>query len=72
MVRIEKNKIFIELEQTSPEEFYKSLLNDTITCIQALREADLEEDMYFLLELYKALLPDQEQVNKMFGKKKPT
>ena len=72
MVRIEGNKIIIELKQTLPEEFYRSLLNDTITCIQALRETDAEEDMYFLLELYKALLPDQEQINKMFGKKKPT
>jgi len=68
MVRIEGNKIIIELEQTSPEEFYKSLLNDTISCIQALQETDIE-DVYFLLELYKAMLPDQEQVNKMFRKR---
>jgi hypothetical protein len=69
MVRIEGNKIIIEIEQNSPEEFYRSLLNDMINCIQALQKADMEEDVYFLLELYKAILPDQVQLNKMFGKK---
>lgn len=72
MVRIEGNKIFIELEQTSPEEFYQGLLKDMVNCIQAMSETDLEEpmsdNMYFLLELYKGILPNQEQVNKMFGK----
>ena len=69
MVRIEGNKIIIELEHNSPEEFYRSLLHDMINCIQALQKADMEEDVYFLLELYKAILPDQVQLNKMFGKK---
>lgn len=68
MVRIEGNKILIELEQTSPEEFYNSLLRGMVNCIQAMNEAEVE-DVYFLLELYKALLPEQEQINKMFGKK---
>ncbi len=73
MVCIEGNKILIELEQTSPEEFYQGLLKGMINCIQAMSETDLEEpmsdSMYYLLELYKAILPNQEQVNKMFGKK---
>ena len=66
-IRIEGSKISIELEQNSPEEFYRNLLKDMVNCIQALQETDME-DVYFLLELYKAMLPDQEQVNKMFGK----
>ena len=73
MVRIENNKLVIELNQPTPEEFYAGLLKDIITCIQALHETELDEplpgSMFYLLELYKGLLPDQEQVNKMFGQK---
>jgi hypothetical protein len=76
MVRIEGNKIIIEIEQTSPEEFYQGLMRDMISCIQGLSESDLDvplqDSISFVLELYKAILPDQEQVNKMFGKKATT
>lgn len=67
-IHIEGNKILIEVETTSPEEFYQSLLREMINCIQLMSEAEVD-DVYFLLELYKALLPDQEQTDKMFGKK---
>lgn len=73
MVRITGTTLLIELNQPDAEEFYQGLLNDIIVCVQALHETDMDEplpgSMYYLLELYKGLLPDQEQINKMFGKK---
>ncbi|MGP8216768.1 MAG: hypothetical protein ACLQQ4_14480 [Bacteroidia bacterium] len=73
MVRIENNKLVIEIEQPMPEEFYAGLLKDIIDCIQALHETHRDEpipgSICFLLELYKEMLPNQEQAKKMFGKK---
>ena len=72
MVRIEKNKLIIEMETSAPEEIYADLLKDVIKCIQAAgRDKDNDEihdSLHFLLELYKAMLPSEEQVSKMFAK----
>lgn len=73
MVRIEKNKIIIEVETSAPEEFYADLLKDIITCVQSAQtdkdNDKLGDSLHFLLELYKALLPDERQVEKIFAKK---
>ncbi len=75
MVRIEKNKILIELDVPDPEEFYKHLLMDIPICIQAITETGLDErnpklpdSLSNLIELYKAILPMGKQVNRMLKK----
>lgn len=75
MIKIEKKKLIIELETPDPQEFYHGLLKDIPACIQAITKGGLDEpdkELYgslcFLLEFYKEILPDQEQVNLMFGK----
>ena len=73
MVRIEKDKLVIELETSAPEELYHYLMKDILVCIQAT-QADMDNDqlqdsLHFLLELYKAMLPNEEQVEKMFAMK---
>lgn len=77
MVRIEENKLIIEIETNSPKELYQELLNSMITCVQATQESGTQEKMeelpsslVFLMEMYKALLPDARQVDKMFKNKK--
>ncbi len=77
MVRIEKNKLIIEFDTPDPEQFYKYLLRDIPTCVQAITERGLEErDMELpnilmnLLELYKAILPTGKQVDKILKKEK--
>lgn len=71
MVHIKKNKLIIEIKSSVPEELYCNLLKDIIVCVQAT-QADMDNDelkssLHFLLELYKAMLPDETQVGKMFG-----
>lgn len=75
-VRIENNKLVIELEVATPEEFYHGLLKDIVVCLQAITEGGLDEpdkqlygSLCFLLEFYKEILPTQEQVDMMFGGK---
>lgn len=77
MVRIEENKLIVEIETNSPKELYHELLNCMITCVQATQESGTQDKMeelptslVFFMELYKALLPDVDQVDKMFGKTK--
>ncbi len=74
-VFIRNNKLVIEVEVSSPEEFYHGLLKDIPACIQAVTKGGLDEpdkelngSLCFLLEFYKELLPTPDQVNLMFGK----
>jgi hypothetical protein len=76
MIKIEKNKLVIEIEISDPEEFYHGILKDIPTCIQAITKGGMDEpdkelngSLCFLLEFYKELLPTKEQVDAMLGKK---
>lgn len=76
-VHIEKNKLVIELELDEPKQFYKRLLKDIPTCIQATiergmdeRDLELPDSLLNLLELYKAILPTSKQINRMLKKGK--
>ena len=76
MVRIEKDKLIIEIE-TIPDQLLNDLLIDIIVCVQAIQCLDSEfvdeklgRAVCTLLELYKALLPDERMVKKMYQKEK--
>jgi len=73
MIKIEKDKLIIEIETTDPEEYYAILLRDIIMCVQsALADKDndkLHDSLHFLLELYRAMLPTERQIESMFAKK---
>jgi hypothetical protein len=77
MIRIEKDKLIIEFETLDPEQFYKHLLKGIPTCIQAIaergwdeRDMSLPDGLFNLLELYKAILPTEKQVDRMLKKGK--
>jgi hypothetical protein len=77
MVHINGNKILIELETPEPEKFYKCLLKDIPTCLQAIiergmdeRDLDLPDSLFNMLELYKAILPTGKQIDRMLKKEK--
>ncbi|MGP8216890.1 MAG: hypothetical protein ACLQQ4_15090 [Bacteroidia bacterium] len=77
MIRIEKEKLIIEFETLEPEQFYKHLLKGIPTCIQAIsergwdeRDMSLPDSLFNLLELYKAILPTEKQVDRMLKKNK--
>lgn len=73
MIHIEKSKLIIEIETSAPEELYHDLIKDIIVCLQATQadkdNEELKSSLHFLLELYKAMLPDEDQVRKMFARK---
>ena len=77
MVRIEGDKLIIELDVPEPKRFYGHLINDIPICIQAIAETGLDErnpalgdSLVNLLELYMALLPEGKQVKRIFKKGK--
>jgi hypothetical protein len=70
MIKIEKNKLVIEIETPEPEQIYKRLLKDIPTCIQAIVEGGLDErdvklpdSLSNLIDLYKAILPTGKQLD---------
>lgn len=75
MVHIEKGKLIIEIATNAPTQTLHDLLGAIPLCIQATQtgaeQADdsLPDCIHFLLELYRAMLPDETQVEKMFEKK---
>jgi hypothetical protein len=69
MVRIEGEKIIIEIQSTSPVELLSSISKGMIEVIQAVQGCDVTiEDpalgahVFFVLELYKALQLSEEQI----------
>ena len=77
MIRTENNKLIIEIETTEPEQTYRNLLNGIALCVQGIAEGGTEEKdqelpdgVVFLMQLYRAMLPSEEQVEMMFKKKK--
>ena len=77
MVRIEGDKLVIELDVRDPKRFYGYLIKDIPICIQAIAETGLDErnpalpdSLVNLLELYMALLPERKQVKRIFKKRK--
>ncbi len=78
MVRIEGNKLLIELESTEPVELLEGFNNSICDLVQMLAESDeiynyahLFDAMYYLIELQKGLLIDGSQLNKLFGSPLP-
>ena len=73
MVRLKNDKIVIEIKTSAPEELYHDMMKDILVCVQATQadkdNEELRSSLHFLLELYKAMLPDEEQVRMMFAKK---
>jgi hypothetical protein len=77
MIRIEKNKLIIEVETSQPEEIYKRLLKDIPMCIQAIvdggldeRDVKLPDSLSNLIDLYKAILPTGKQLDAILKNKK--
>jgi hypothetical protein len=67
MVRIEGEKLVIEIQSTSPEEMLISISKGLIEVIQAVQASETLEDtklgghLFFVLELYKALQLNEDQ-----------
>jgi len=72
MVRIEKNKLIIEVDSNMPTQTLYDLLGAIPVCIQATQTGpeqapdSLPDSIHFLLELYRAMLPNETQVELMF------
>lgn len=73
MVQLEKDKIVITIETSAPAELLSDIIGSIPLCVQAAQMGHKElvddkftDSIYFLMELYKALLPDEEQTRRIF------
>lgn len=68
MVRIEKDKVVIELESRIPAESWVSVMRDIIRCI-AITDKEIvgngTDCIYGLCDLLEAMLPDETDARKL-------
>lgn len=68
MVRIEKDKVVIELESRFPAESWVECMRDIVRCIAIADKERLDNDtdcIYGLCDLLEAMLPDETEARKL-------
>ena len=75
MVKIEGNKLIIELEANDPVELLYAIQKGIVTCVQSVHEVEsfcgneeLSPGLYYLLELHNAMLPTEEELRRAYNK----